>query len=968
MKKVLYLIALICVSVLGAEIAEFQAPLIREKITIDGAPSESAWERAAVLRNFLRTTGEAFADEDTVVKMFHDGKKLYLYLEMRAFALDPVSNQGASFKAEKTERDSNVWADDSIEFRLEQSGSNRPLYICFNANGAVLDMAYESGSWNKKWNCDIEIKGQKNRGYWCVEMAIDLKSISSNDNTDWRLNFIRFDQRLRQKYTFVRLPDGNHMNIDNFALMHLSNQPVAVKNLPLDKNTLTARKAEFEVNLPESTGLSAIYSGNRLVEENRQSFTQQKIELTPPASPEDGDYHVQFTILGKSGKVLNRTTQYPYSSVNRDLLLNLTASKPVTVTINGKTVATDLSELKDIKGSLRRGNNDIVIETAPDAKLNGELKSFGVTYDIRHTGSYRKTVMQQTTTFQPIFSDGVFRLSRNGTYVLVWNGAHATGWELKEALNNWQLTLEVPPELEFLGATYLKYRTAQARGSENTLPLNEHLYDWKELEPVKRGGIAYKRYQVTRNKPVTLVADKGGAWLDRILRDNESCFLAFKATGKPGPVSPVRYYASADSGKYEELPNSLNCEIIPELDGRAPAEVAIMLKNRDGGLADERIGQAIYDTMKQSGINEYFGICNDDYLKKIGLRFMNYFNLMVHPNEAGVMDSELQKLFKDHPRAQGRKFSKVVGGINPGYINRHPETWPYLARALAVYKKAYPSLSAAWWDYEFGPFDHLMVYPCFDESVYADFAARYNVTEKLDPSILERKYKQQWMDFTCEEVGKMFALVRKLLQEQSLPLYVYSGYQGDPNGKEYYNIDWTFAGPNVDRAYCGYGRDLKMIADTQKCIENRPLIGALLKMGDTSQTDTAGAMVWKALDHGGGVLLWYECRYDAIVLREVVEASKILSQLEPYILKGKRVDEIITAPKEQKERMAAYELNGKTVVVLINDRASGDTTFNFSLKNTGPEFVNRLNGNILQSAKPQTITVPAGKVVILESK
>ncbi len=529
------------------------------------------------------------------------------------------------------------------------------------------------------------------------------------------------------------------------------------------------------------------------------------------------------------------------------------------------------------------------------------------------------------------------------------------------------MTLEVPPELEFLGATYLKYRTARERGQQGALPLNPHLYDWKELAPVKRGGIHYKRYLISRNTPVTLVPGKGETWLERIVRDNEGCFLAFKAIGNPGPTPPLRYYASAENGDFEELPNTLNCEIIPQLNGKAPAQVVIMLKNKDGGLADEQIGHAVYDTLQQSGINEYFGVCNDDYLKKIGLRFMNYFNLMVHPHEAGIMDHELQQLFKDHPRAQGRKFNKIVGGINPGYINRHPETWPYLARAIAAYQQFYPSLSAAWWDYEFGPFDHLMVYPCFDESVYPDFAARYNITEKLDPAILERKYKQQWLDFTCEEVGKMFAIIRDLLKKQSLPLYVYSGYQGDPNGKEYYNIDWTFAGPHVDRAYCGYGRDLKMIADTRKCIKNRPLIGALLKMGDTSQTDTAGAIVWKALDHGGGVLLWYECRYDALALREVAEASRTLSRLEPYLTGGRRDDARIEAPAKLKERMALYELNGKTALVLINDRASGDSTFKFRLKNAVRPFTNTLNGNILNLNEIQSVTVPAGQAVILEN-
>ncbi len=969
MKKTILLFSLFfgILTLTAMDKTEFTVPCIPAKITIDGAADEPEWKQATIQRNFLKTTGDAFADEDTVVRLFHDGKTLYLYFEMTAFALDPASNQGSSFKAEKTRRDDNVWADDCIEIRMEQSGANRPLYICFNANGAILDMAYEAGAWNKKWDGGIIVKGRKKLGSWCAEAAIDVSSIRSNENSSWRINFIRFDQRLRQKYTFVSLPDGNHMNIDHFALMHLSADTAAVKNGKIDKEKLAGRKIDVDLNVPGARTNSILFSGNRTVAENRQEFNRSNLELVPPPSPRDGDYHVRFEISDRSGRLLERTTLYPYSSINRDMRLDFQATAPVTVKINGKTVAGNLTEAKELKNTLRRGNNDLVIEGAPDTGIRGELSSFGQITPIRHTGTYRKTIMMQSTVFLPLFPDGVFRLTRNGTYVLFWNGAHAVGWDLKTPLKNWQLTIEVPPELDFLGATYLKYRTAQERGQQRTLPLNPHLYDWKELSPVERGGIRFKRYLITRNTPIALAPDKGGAWLDRIVRDNEGCFLAFKAVGIPGQISPLRYYASAENGRYEEIPNSLNCEILPELAGTPPRKIALMLKNKDGGLADDRIGHAVYDTFKQSGINEYFGVCNDDYLKKIGLPFMNYFNLMIHPNEAGIMDSELQQLFRDHPRAQGRKFNKVVGGINPGYVNRHPETWPYLARAVEAYRKFYPSLSAAWWDYEFGPFDHLMVYPCFDESVYADFAARYNITEKLDPGVLERKYKQQWIDFTCGEVGKMFQLVRSLLKEQSLPLYVYSGYQGDPNGKEYYNIDWTFAGPGVDRAYCGYGRDPKMIADTQKCIQNRPLIGALLKMGETSQTDTAGAIVLKTIDHGGGVLLWYECRYDARVLQEAAEASRILSRLEPYLLNGTRNDSLIEAPAELKDRMALYELNGKTALVLINERASGDSVFRFKLKNTVRPFTNSLDGNILKLNETQTVTVPAGKAVILES-
>lgn len=97
------------------------------------------------------------------------------------------------------------------------------------------------------------------------------------------------------------------------------------------------------------------------------------------------------------------------------------------------------------------------------------------------------------------------------------------------------------------------------------------------------------------------------------------------------------------------------------------------------------------------------------------------------------------------------------------------------------------------------------------------------------------------------------------------------------------------------------------------------------------------------------------------------EASRILARLEPYLLEGKRNDSRIDATAEVKDRMALYELNDRIALVLINDRASGDSIFKFSLKNAVQPFTNSLNGNILKLNETQTVTVPAGKAVILES-
>ena len=119
----------------------FSVPQYHESVKIDGQANEEAWEKSFVTTNFLNTDNAALEPEQTQVRMFHDGKKLYIYCRMEAFVLDPASNQRNLFRATQQERDSDVWSDDSIELRLRNQENGTPYYICINALGTILDLS-----------------------------------------------------------------------------------------------------------------------------------------------------------------------------------------------------------------------------------------------------------------------------------------------------------------------------------------------------------------------------------------------------------------------------------------------------------------------------------------------------------------------------------------------------------------------------------------------------------------------------------------------------------------------------------------------------------------------------------------------------------------------------------------------------------------------------------------------------------
>lgn len=237
-----------------------------------------------------------------------------------------------------------------------------------------------------------------------------------------------------------------------------------------------------------------------------------------------------------------------------------------------------------------------------------------------------------------------------------------------------------------------------------------------------------------------------------------------------------------------------------------------------------------------------------------------------------------------------------------------PAAVPYLEQIIEAYREFYPSLSGIWWDYEFKPFPTgIMRYPAFSEKSIRDFARRHQIKEPLTDLLIRRKYHDQWIDFSCEAVAGMFKSVGLAASKQGLPLYVYSGYQGDPVCKTAYNIDWALAGRYVDRAYCGYGLNRESIAMTRKSVKSGVLVGGLLKMGKSVQRDTAAAIVRMALECGGGVLLWYENRFDGSTLSQIASASRVLADAEDFILHGRRCDERINAAGDQKKHIAAFE-------------------------------------------------------------
>ena len=119
----------------------------------------------------------------------NDGK---LYIGLRAE--DP---HGSSVRSLCTERDSNVYTDDSMEFFFRTDEMKRPKAfrnITINQNGVILDYDTLNGRMNRNYNTNAEIKVFRGKDFYNIEMAIDLKEIGIDHtviNSILRMNICR---------------------------------------------------------------------------------------------------------------------------------------------------------------------------------------------------------------------------------------------------------------------------------------------------------------------------------------------------------------------------------------------------------------------------------------------------------------------------------------------------------------------------------------------------------------------------------------------------------------------------------------------------------------------------------------------------------------------------------------------------------------------------------------------------------
>ncbi len=215
MKKYIFLLLLLS----GSFYAQAQTPKIafsNSTIKLDGELNESIWDELVPeggFLNYIPNNGDVAANK-TEVKMFQDGKKLYISavyhdpssdVQLGSLKRDDIGNSGGS---------SDSFAIIIDTYNQQQSG----YFFIVNMGGALIDALVSrngdgfriSTSWSTVWNAKTSVKGKLK----IFEVEIPLKALGYKaDNPNWGMMFHTRNIKINEWTTNTPI-DRNYSQFD----------------------------------------------------------------------------------------------------------------------------------------------------------------------------------------------------------------------------------------------------------------------------------------------------------------------------------------------------------------------------------------------------------------------------------------------------------------------------------------------------------------------------------------------------------------------------------------------------------------------------------------------------------------------------------------------------------------------------------------------------------------------------------
>lgn len=253
---------------------------------------------------------------------------------------------------------------------------------------------------------------------------------------------------------------------------------------------------------------------------------------------------------------------------------------------------------------------------------------------------------------------------------------------------------------------------------------------------------------------------------------------------------------------------------------------------------------------------------------------------------------------------------------------------------------------------------------------FAKFA-KLDKTPPADAAYIAEHDAAKWTDFRTWQSAQLSAMVADALQKiDPLAGYgVYSGYEYAPplEGRthQWYSVDWRqmAAAGKIQFGSAGYYGSAADIQNTAKALDGRPFTPAeMFVVNFVSNAKTlpepdafASRLLAAALNGGGkgGVNVWYLSVLDAGAYSAIAKVSRLLADVEPFLLDGKRADDSLNLPRDvDASNVFVYQSDERRLVIVLNRSTTQNMNFRAAWKDkiANPDTTELVSGKHLGNA------------------
>ncbi|MBU1734346.1 MAG: hypothetical protein KJ692_03810 [Verrucomicrobia bacterium] len=755
---------------------------------LDGRGDDPCWRNAVACTSFLGMMDLKSAAADTSVRLCYDDTNLYLLFVCQEPILNVAQQKRGEFVAKITDRDSEVYADDSVAVLLDPANMGKQVFEFFvNALGTIADARCPGPNlWetrNTNWNSGAQAKGNIGEDVWTVEMAIpfaDLGGAPKAGDT-WQTCLGRLAKARKETTSWNPSRGGFHDPYQLGALVFGGAAPGVALTMPASlqpgKNQLAVSLSPLAgcpmgVFLCSATGVASARERSRTY-----SFTDlgdKPLDFSQTFNlRQEGELLVEYGVLDAATlQPLYLTPILPRVVKSSVVHVKLACDGPYELYLNDEVISRGAQAKGEaISASLRKGANVFALKlekgtaavaveapgsrfTAESWKVSAADTNNATLADLddrawplaKKTGDHpqlgpvvgeadkaivlRRTLLWEKTRIWPTPEPAYYLARGSAQHIIV-----ITDGLPGKKLEGWTTYIATPLDFEVIGSS----------GFYGKNP-DQPKFICTQLGTQQVNGSEMRVAKVTADKPVLSGRHYIMSLFEAFVRYREEA-------GEPKSTEAVfLYWNEANSGNVSEPPQSFKVCLLPKLAGRQPKQLTFQLWGGWlGNMDDLAMREEILKCAQAAGFNDI--VDHDRWTSDTGHKYGLPLTLSINFASWGM---NLAPYLKEHPDERLITFASKTNDTFLCMTLLLGGSWP--AVELALKKRMDEVLPGTVdIDYEYGPYDG--PHSCYCPRCLAAFRefAKLAPEVTLDPQVIKEKYGVQWTDFMARRVAQMFA-------------------------------------------------------------------------------------------------------------------------------------------------------------------------------------------------------------------